>query len=404
MSSSPAALRPYALVLVVGSMAAVLASWAFWVVGVVDTGGTADPNGNPLGIDYAIFHTGGRILTAGDEASLYEESEFLAALAATTGEEDQDPSRLFVNPPIFAALFMPLAELPYRTGLLIWTGMGILALGAGLRFGGGRISLAMVTGALLFYPVFVGFRLGQNSFLSLLLLATCFAMLGKGNHTLAGVALGLLMFKPQLALGTALWWTIDFRRYRRAWIAALATAGSLAIIGWLLWPDTTRAYVMGLPELVGFRNPEFLRSTFSPSSFFALILPGRETAVVVLTVLAALGGLGWFWSYWRDHRTDLAGLFALSVVLSLWMSPRTVVYDWTILLIPAIILATRRRDLKDTWLMLGGLVALVATISIRLTEAQLNSLGWAVQIAVPALALAAVGAARALRARPTGPA
>jgi len=52
--------------------------------------------------------------------------------------------------------------------------------------------------------------------------------------------------------------------------------------------------------------------------------------------------------------------------------------------------------------MLGSLVALVATISIQLTEAQLNSVGWAVQIAVPALALVAVGAARALRARPTG--
>ena len=96
--------------------------------------GESDPNGNPLGIDYAIFHTAGRVLATGDGASLYEESEFLAELSTTTGEEDQDPSRLFVNPPIFASTIrMPLAELPYRTGLLIWTGMGILALGAGLR-------------------------------------------------------------------------------------------------------------------------------------------------------------------------------------------------------------------------------------------------------------------------------
>lgn len=395
-------MRRYAFVLVAGSLAAVLASWVFWALGVIDTGGTFDPNGNPLAVDYAIFQTGGRILRAGDGASLYTPEEFLPALAATTGDADQDPSRLFVNPPIYAALFMPMADLPYRTGLLIWTGLGVLAVFAGLRLAGGRISLAMVTGALLFYPVFVGLRLGQNSFLSLLLLATCFAMLGRGNHTLAGVALGLLMFKPQLALGTAFWWTIDFRRYRRAWIAALATAGSLAIIGWLLWPDTTRVYVMGLLELVGFRDPEFLRSTFSPSSFFALILPGRETAVVVLTVLASLGGLGWFWSYWRDHRTDLAGLFALSVVLSLWISPRVVVYDWTLLLIPAVILATRRKDMKDTWLMLGGLVALAAAVSTQFTENQLDSRRWAVQVAVPVLALAAVGVVRTLKVKPDG--
>ena len=38
--------------------------------------------------------------------------------------------------------------------------------------------------ALLFYPVFVAVRLGQNSFVSLLLLATCFALLGRA--TIAG--------------------------------------------------------------------------------------------------------------------------------------------------------------------------------------------------------------------------
>jgi len=383
-------------------MIAVLAAWVFWIVGLVDTGGSSDPNGNPLGIDYAIFHTAGRVLTTGDESNLYEETEFLEALATTTGTEDQDPSRLFANPPIFAALFVPLADLPYRTGFVIWSGIGIVALGGGLRLAGGHGSVWMVFAALFFYPVFVGFRLGQNSFVSLLLLATCFAMLRNGNHRLAGVALGLLIFKPQFALGLAFWWTIDWRRYRQAWMAAVTTAASVAIVGWLLWPDATRAFLTGLPTLVRFRSPGFLRSTLSPYGFFSLLVPGQDAVVYGLTIAAALGGMLWFWLFWRDHRTDLTGLFSLSVVLSLWMSPRAVVYDWTLLLIPAVILATQRMDLKDTWLGLGGLVALAATISVQLTQTQLNSLGWAVQIAVPVLALGAVGVGRALNANPRG--
>src|SRR3990172_3811741 len=129
MSSRPVALRRYALVLLCGSMVAVLAAWVLWIIGLVDADGVADPNGNPLGIDYAIFHTAGQILSTGDGSTLYDESEFLAALATTTGDDDRDPSRLFVNPPIFAALFMPISQLPYRTGLLFLGGVGVLSPG-----------------------------------------------------------------------------------------------------------------------------------------------------------------------------------------------------------------------------------------------------------------------------------
>jgi hypothetical protein len=297
-------------------------------------------------------------------------------------------------------MFAPLGDVHYRTGFAIWTGIGLVALGLGLRLLGAHRWALVATAGLLFYPVFVAFRLGQNSFVSLLLLATCFALLQKGKHGLAGIALGLLVFKPQLALGVAVWWTIDWRRYRGAWLSAVATATSVAIGGWLLWPDATRAYLEDLPSLVGFRNPQFLRSTFSPYGFFSLLAPRQDALVYALTVVAAIWATWWFWSYWKDHRSDLAGLFSLSVILTLLTSPRVVVYDWTLLLIPAVILASQRIDLRDTWLGIGGIVAMAAAVSIQFTEAQLNSLGWALQIAVPALVLGAMGVSRGLKANP----
>lgn len=393
-------LRRYALVLLAGSMGFVLLLWTLWISGLIGTRAHEDPNGNPPGIDYAIFHTAGRILQDGDESDLYEASEFRAALAVTIGEDDEHPTSLFVNPPVFAALFMPVADLPYRIGLAMWSGIGIGALVTGIWLLGMRKLGFAVAAALLFYPVFVGFRLGQNSFISFMLFAASFYMLRKGNQVWAGVALGMLVFKPQLALGVALWWTLDWRRYRRAWNTAAATALSVLAVGWLMWPDATNAYFTGLSELVGVREPEFLRSTFSPQAFFVLLLPGQEALATGLAVAAAGVGIIWFWSYWKGHRDDLEGLFALAVIVSLWISPRVVVYDWTLLLIPAIILAAHRKDLEDTWLMLAGLFAIVAAFSIPLATSQLDSLGWAVQIAVPTLALGAMGVSRALSIKP----
>ncbi len=150
----------------------------------------SDPNGNPVGIDYAIFHTGGRLLASQNETGLYEDDKFLAALAVTTGEENQDPSRLFVNPPFYAALFAPLANAPYRTGFAIWTGIGLVALGLGLRLLGAHRWALVATAALLFYPVFVAFRLGQNSFVSLLLLADLFRVTSEGQAWLGGSCFG----------------------------------------------------------------------------------------------------------------------------------------------------------------------------------------------------------------------
>ncbi|MDX2345048.1 MAG: hypothetical protein QNL12_15655, partial [Acidimicrobiia bacterium] len=83
-----------------------------------------------------------------------------------------------------------------------------------------------------------------------------------------------------------------------------------------------------------------------------------------------------------------------------WLSPRVVLYDWTLLLLPGIILVTRRAELKDAWLGLGGLLAVAAAFSLQFTETQLDSGTRAVQLAVPVLALVAVLATRSLTAKP----
>jgi len=55
----------------------------------------------------------------------------------------------------------------------------------------------MLTGTVLFLPVGIGLAIGQNAALVLLLFAVVWRGLHDNNDALAGVAAGLLMFKPQ---------------------------------------------------------------------------------------------------------------------------------------------------------------------------------------------------------------
>ena len=86
----------------------------------------------------------------------------------------------------------------------------------------------------------------------------------------------------------------------------------------------------------------------------SLLAPGGMRRCRLLTIVAALGAMVWFWSYWNGHRSDLAGLFALSVVPALLISPRVVVYDWTLCSFLPLSLPPDEPICKDIWLMLGG--------------------------------------------------
>ena len=93
--------------------------------------------------------------------------------------------------------------------------------------------------------------------------------------------------------------------------------------------------------------------------------------------------------------------FSAAVLLTLWISPYAMVYDWSILLIPATLLWRHVPTDQPRWRVLFAAVWLVSLVSGPLVRGQLAVVPIAVQVSVPVLAVVVVAGWRRLVARET---
>lgn len=90
-------------------------------------------------------------------------------------------------------------------------------------------------------------------------------------------------------------------------------------------------------------------------------------------------------------------MFAAAVFATLWGSPHTMTYEWTLAVLSAVILWDSRPELRGLWVPLFAIAWVVLFISTPLTKGQLKVAEVAVQVSVPVLAFVALRAERALR-------
>ncbi|MEA2597812.1 MAG: hypothetical protein QOF01_4281, partial [Thermomicrobiales bacterium] len=190
----------------------------------------------PVGRDFAVFFAAGDIVAEGDGAALY-----------SLDRQQQELSRLlerdefflpFAYPAFVALPYALLSRLPY-----LWA----YALGTAVMFGAfvaavhmlrqGSLSARDHTGFLLlglfaYSPVTWATFGGLNGAFSLLCLAGAYASLVSGRAGSAGLWLGCLLFKPQLAgpLLLLLLWRRQWRTVATAVVVGLvlSVAGALA--------------------------------------------------------------------------------------------------------------------------------------------------------------------------------
>ncbi|MEO8884224.1 MAG: glycosyltransferase family 87 protein, partial [Devosia sp.] len=152
------------------------------------------------GGDFLSFYAASTLALGGHAADvwrpdLHEAAEH-AILPGTAGY------LAFFYPPPFLLVCWSLALLPYALSFVTWAiGTTVLALAAValfLRRAGGKGGLTSL--ALLAFPaLWINIMTGQNGALSLALFAAGFALLPR-RPVLAGLVLGLLIIKPQLAV------------------------------------------------------------------------------------------------------------------------------------------------------------------------------------------------------------
>ena len=109
----------------------------------------------------------------------------------------------YISPPPVAWLAVPLTLLPFQVAFMVWSGLLLGALVWTWYLaapGSGGLRLVHLAAALGWLPVIYGLQLGQPELFVALGVAGCYALLRAGRPVWAGVALGAVVLKPQLAI------------------------------------------------------------------------------------------------------------------------------------------------------------------------------------------------------------
>jgi alpha-1,2-mannosyltransferase len=350
--------------------------------------GRTDAWGTIVGADFSAFWIGGRLVLEGRADALYDlavQKSIHDALIFPLVSREVHP---FVNPPFFATAMVPLALLPYESALAIWWSVQVgmlIALCAWFR----RTFLALRARTLprtfaltlLFFPTLAWFCYGQNTGLTLALLSAWFLWLRLGREPWAGLALGLLFFKPQLGLGPMLVMVLQ-RRWRVIGGAACGAAVWIAL-GMATVPRAMRQYLELAPTLFGFiRDPSYNTwGLLSGFGFGALLVDGvSKAAGSVFAYGATLAGviaialvtLRMKWEPGtRAWDLRMAGLIALGIVTS----PQLFLYDAMLLLLPLALLLAHEPGQRDQLLDGGPLLAQSGAMVIALFVGPYASLG-----------------------------
>lgn len=108
----------------------------------------------------------------------------------------------YISPPPVAWLALPLTALPYQVAYWTWSALLVIALVSAWYLAApatGRVRVIFLAAAVGWLPVIYGLQLGQPGMFVALGVAGSYALLRANRPFIAGIALGVLALKPQLA-------------------------------------------------------------------------------------------------------------------------------------------------------------------------------------------------------------
>jgi alpha-1,2-mannosyltransferase len=301
-------------------LAVELAVFAFLIAG---THGWIVPLKTPTTTDFVSFYTAGSLADAGAPALAYDHAAHLAAEEAIAGRGIE--YQYFNYPPVYQALFAPLAHLPYLTAFIVFeTATLLLFLTVARRILDDYSGTALV--ALLAFPmVWWNFGLGQNAFLTAALFGAATLCVDR-RPILAGLCFGALCYKPHFALLVPV--ALAAGRHWRAFIAAAGSAAafvllSIALLGWGTW----QAFIAtaGASHSM-YESGRILFGGFaSPFGAMRLIGASVATAYVVQAVFTVIAAIAVATVWWR--RISLPARAAVLASATLLAVPLALLYD-----------------------------------------------------------------------------
>lgn len=299
------------------------------LVGLVLTAhGVVDSRGEPIGTDFSNFWSASKLALMGEPAAVYDMARQYDVQKQEFGP--QTGFYPFFYPPIYLLICWPLAAVPYLTALGIWVAVTGYAYQAVIRrIGQGVIGLVPV---LAFPAVFVSVGHGQNALLTTAILGAAALYLDK-RPVVAGMLLGLLAFKPHLAVVAPL--ALMAAGRWRAFVAAGVTAVALAVLSLGLFGlDSWKAFIASAPAAKAVLDDKMMSVEKLQSVFGAVrLLGGGADLAYVAQLAVALPVIGVLLFLARKSLSGEA-IGALVATAAALTSPYFLDYDLALLAIP----------------------------------------------------------------------
>lgn len=285
----------------------------------------------------------------------------------------------FLNPPPLVWLATPFTVLPFGIAIWVWTVLIVAALvlawylvapGSGLtKAAHGVLWLGVL-------PVAFGVMVGQPVALVAAAVATCWWLAERDRPALAGLALSLIVLKPQLAILVPLCLVVaGHARIFGAWLLASIFIGLIALA------------LLGHDGLIRYRDALAVASQWEITRRYAVAGPiGVGPQLYVAQALAVGGSLAAAWR-WRGRGTAVP--IAAGITGSLLFTPYVGFQDFAMLVLAGwLVIRTQASALQIGLLVVGyallELSLLVLAVPILVAEILfLASLIWPAPRRIP---------------------
>jgi alpha-1,2-mannosyltransferase len=324
-------IRIVATALLIASAAAILFL-------VVTANGVIDRQGRPLGTDFSNVYAAGTYVLAGKPQAPFDPPQQFAREQALFGQSTQFYGWHY--PPFFLFVAAALALMPYGLALAVWQavtlGLYLLTIGAILKAfspeSGGAIHRDPLWPlvALAFPAVLINIGHGQNGFLTAALLGGALVVLDR-RPIVAGLLLGLLVYKPQYGLLIPLVLAVSgrWKCFASAAIAvALLTLATTLTFGAGVWhaflasTEFTRTVVLEQGNTGWYK----IQSVFSWARMWGAPIP-LAYALQGAVILGIGAALVWLWRSAAPYPLKAAAL-CLATILA---TPYSFDYDMMVL-------------------------------------------------------------------------
>jgi arabinofuranan 3-O-arabinosyltransferase len=256
--------------------------------------GVTDASGEQLGRDFVNYWAGAHLAAQGHAARVYDIDAFVAWQRAHTAANAN--FKWYSYPPTTLLLSLPLALLNFKAALVVWLAVGWLVCVFLLKRVTGWEMAALAAGA----PTsFMNALWGQNGQFTAALMCGG-VMLLDSNPLMAGGLLGLLCFKPHLAVLIPV--ALLAGGYWRVFTAAGVTALGVVIASYLSFGGATWiAFIHNAPINTLLLEHEDQIWHRMPTVFAMVrLIGGTVTAAYGLQIISAAAAIVLVARFWRS--------------------------------------------------------------------------------------------------------